>query len=169
MAGPTFLIDGYNLLHSLKEPAELARQDMKAARERLVEMLALWRGRRGVTVVVVFDGARGQWSAMPGASSVRVVFSRAPLKADEELVRLVAQHPHPRSVTVVSSDQQVMARVRSFGAATLCSEEFAARLVMVERGGRGGAPDEKREPRLSRTELEEWERYFEQGRRRAQG
>ncbi|MBM3315018.1 NYN domain-containing protein [candidate division WOR-3 bacterium] len=160
MAGPSYIIDGYNLLHKLPELAGLAGSDLELARELLLGRLVCWRGRRGIAVTVVFDGTGRAATAPRAAAGVRVVFSRPPRSADAEIAALLAGHRSPRSVMVVSSDREVRTRARDRGAKTVLSEEFAAGL----RPAAAAPPDGEVKPEMRAEDVRDWERYFREGR-----
>jgi predicted RNA-binding protein with PIN domain len=48
--------------------------------------------------------------------------------ADDEIVRLVAENPAPRSITVVTSDDLLAQRVRALGAGAMSAMTFRNRL-----------------------------------------
>jgi predicted RNA-binding protein with PIN domain len=163
MAGPSYIIDGYNLLHKVPALAGLAGSDLERARELLLGRLVCWRGRRGIGVTVVFDGAGGGGRAGAGFPGVKVVFSRPPLNADEYIVRLAAASRTPGALTVVSSDNSLVSRVRECGAKSVSAGEFARLLVAPARSAPG---HEKRD--LSAAEVRDWEEYFRDARRAEQ-
>lgn len=163
---PHIIVDGYNLLHKLVDIAPLVNSDLERARERLESRLLGYRSGRDVRLTVVFDGsAAGVGSSVP-VPGIEVIFSRAPEKADEVIVGLVARHAHPRSVTVVTSDGAVARQARDLGAKTLSGEEFAA--LLSEPPGRyvPKPPAQERggKPEMKPGDVAEWERFFARGR-----
>jgi predicted RNA-binding protein with PIN domain len=156
VAGPSYIIDGYNLLHKVPVLAVRSGREPEAARERLVGLIASWKAGRGVGVLVVFDGPRTASAPRPIAG-VRVVFAK---DADAYIKRLVSGHAHPRSLQVVSSDGSVVRHARDLEAKTIGSEEFARLLAPPA----GSAP--RSEPReLDRAEVADWEEWFRSKRR----
>ncbi|MFO7675731.1 MAG: NYN domain-containing protein [bacterium] len=142
---PSYLVDGYNVIH--REPAlkPLLERDAEAARTGLISMLAGFRAGRRVRVTVVFDGRGGTGlDARTIAAGVQVVYAHFSETADARIVRLVRSSRHPRSLTVVSSDLGLVAQCRDFGASSLGAEEFLARCREVAgrpAAGRGGNGD----------------------------
>src|SRR2546422_11166603 len=81
-----WLIDGYNVIRRDPELRARETERLEAGRRALLHLLARAQGdpRDGFTVVV--DGARVSGGA-PSAGRVRVIFSRPPLTADDQLMR----------------------------------------------------------------------------------
>jgi len=75
-------------------------------------------------VTVVFDGFPTRGLIFPASDQVEVLFSREE-SADEKIKQLVETAEHPRSVLVVSNDNQVRFFAQSAGARVLKVEEFA--------------------------------------------
>jgi hypothetical protein len=164
MAQPRVVVDGYNLIHAMPELARLVGNDLERARDGLVSKLAVYRSRRGeVRVTVVFDGQSmaAQQSRPPGG--IEVVFSRAPQNADAKIKTMLSLEKSPKSWTVVTSDNSIVRYARDYGAKTIPSAEFAAKLgnTIPNLGPNRPAPADKP---LTQGEVAEWEEYFRKGR-----
>ena len=160
---PRVVIDGYNLIHAMPELARLVGSDLERARDALVSKLAVYRSRRGdVRVTVVFDGQSmaAQQSRPPGG--IEVVFSRAPQNADAKIRTMLALEKSPKSWTVVTSDNSIVLFARDFGAKTIPSAEFAAKLGPAIPKLGPNRPLQKDTP-MSAAEVAEWEEFFRQG------
>lgn len=66
------------------------------------------------TVTIVFDGRSDVWGSSV-ASSIRVVFSQGET-ADENIIRMVEEAAHKKSVVVVTDDRSLQYSVRALGA-----------------------------------------------------
>ena len=118
-----WIVDGMNVVGS--RPDGWWR-DRKAAMERLSESLAAFAAETEQPLTVVFDGQPFDLSEPP----VEVVFAstRGPDAADHDIARLVQQDADPASITVVTSDRDLAARVRAAGANVLGASQFRRRL-----------------------------------------
>jgi len=163
MASPRIVIDGYNLIYAMPELARLVNSDLELARDGLVSKLAVYRSGRGVRVTVVFDGQSMavQQGRPPGG--IEVVFSRAPQNADAKIKNMLALEKSPKSWTIVTSDNSIVLYARDYGAKTIPSAEFAAKLGPgVPKLGPNRPPAQ--DAPMSAAEVSEWEEYFRQGR-----
>jgi len=150
------IIDGYNLIHALPElRRRLLAGDLAGAREGLLLLLrTLDLPKAYGAVSVVFDGARFS----PGRhrdSRFRVLFSRAPRKADEEIWELLRAHPRGKHL-VISGDQQVQSYARREDA-DWESPEYVLRL---RRAGSAGRVGEEKPQTLTSDELEQYMKLF---------
>ena len=163
MAQPRIVVDGYNLIHAMPELARLVGSDLERARDVLVAKLAVYRSGRGVRVTVVFDGRGTYVSQKRPPGGVEVVFSRAPQNADTKIKNMLALEKSPRSWTVVTSDNSIVLFARDFGAKTIPSAEFAAKLGPSVPNLGPNRRIEQEAP-LSPSEVLEWEEFFRKGR-----
>jgi predicted RNA-binding protein with PIN domain len=157
------VVDGYNLIHAMPELARLVNSDLERARDGLVAKLAVYRSGRNVRVTVVFDGrsAVGQQTRPPGG--IEVVFSRAPQNADAKIKNMLALEKSPKSWTVVTSDNSIVLYARDYGAKTIPSAEFAAKLGLGVPNLGPNRPPAQDKP-MSAAEVAEWEEFFRKGR-----
>jgi uncharacterized protein YaiI (UPF0178 family) len=89
-------------------------RDRRGAMRRLVGELERFAARSPDTVTVVFDGRPFELDA----ERVGVRFASRPGRdaADHDIAELVEKDPQPEGITVVTSDSELAARVRSAGA-----------------------------------------------------
>lgn len=113
-----FLVDGMNVVGSRPDGWWRDRAGAAAA---LVRELEAWAARTGNHVTVVFDG-RGTGAHGP----LPVVFAG---HADDEIARRVAADPDGTTLTVVTSDAGLAARVRAHGATVTGAGAFRSRIA----------------------------------------
>lgn len=118
-----WIVDGMNVIGA--QPDGWWR-DRRGAQRRLVERLEELAAARDVPITVVFDGREHDAG---GGERVAVRFARrrGPDAADDDIAELVARHPEPATLRVVTSDAALADRVRRaggdvVGAATLLRE-----------------------------------------------
>jgi uncharacterized protein YaiI (UPF0178 family) len=93
---------------------------------RLVESLERFAAETGDEVAVVFDGRPFE---LADDGSVDVAFAPGGRNAaDDALAERVANDPDPGSLTVVTSDSELVDRVRAAGAAVTPAGAFRRRL-----------------------------------------
>ncbi len=124
-----WLVDGYNVIRRDPELRAREAESLEAGRRALLHLIA--RARRALRdeFTVVFDGARISGAAST-AGRVRVVFSRPPLTADDEIMRLARQLRS--GAVVVSSDRKIQDAARRAGSAVLTAEQFLDALDVPE-------------------------------------
>jgi predicted RNA-binding protein with PIN domain len=87
-----WLVDGYNVIRRDPELQAREAESLEAGRRALLNLIARARRAMQDEFTVVFDGARISGAA-PTAGRIRVVFSRPPLTADDEIMRFQEGRP----------------------------------------------------------------------------
>jgi predicted RNA-binding protein with PIN domain len=148
------LIDGHNLIGRLPD----LRLDDPDDEARLVARLRTYAARTRKRVRVVFDrGLPGGRSHELSGGGVEVVFASTGRTADSILCERIRRSRDPHGLTVVTSDQQVIAAAQARGARVMRSEEFASLLSAPPTADTG---DERKDVHLSSEEVEEWLALF---------
>jgi predicted RNA-binding protein with PIN domain len=106
-----WIVDGNNVMGA--RPDGWWR-DRRGAQRRLVDRLEDFAQSRNVPVTVVFDG-RPHDAGGGERVAVRFAQRRGRDAADDDLAAIVAAHPEPDTVTVVTSDARLAQRVRAAG------------------------------------------------------
>jgi len=128
-AAPRWLIDGMNLIGS--RPNRWWN-DPDAAVRRLIGELDRYAAASGEDVTVMFDRRPPDVTAgTHGAVQVAFASRRGRDAADHEIVQLVAADPAPESFRVVTSDRDLVERVRDLGAQTSSASSFRRQLDQV--------------------------------------
>jgi YacP-like NYN domain len=98
-------------------------RDRRGAARRLVARLETFAGARDEPVTAIFDGRPHDAG---GGERVAVMFARrsGADAADDDVAALVARNPDPGSLTVVTSDAALAARVRDAGGEVIGAGAF---------------------------------------------
>jgi len=117
------IIDGYNLLGA----QSAAKSEM--ARESLLHDLSAYRHRKGHPLTVVFDGWQQGDSVehRDHRAGVQVIYSRRGEKADQVIQRLAREYGS--DCAVVSSDHEIVATARAYGATVMTAQLFMSKLT----------------------------------------
>ena len=126
MALARILVDGYSLLHKWPELAPDKPRHSARARDKLVDILALYHDATGEPITVFFDGA-GAPAGVPKRetdSAVEVLFSRAGQTADQMIERAAHRFQTHGEVLVVTDDHVERDVVTGMGAAAASCTNF---------------------------------------------
>ena len=106
-------------------------RDREGAMRRLVRTLSAYASETGGEVTVVLDAR--PFDLGDAADAVAVRFAPGGRNAgDDEIVRIVEGDPAPQTLRVVTSDRELMSRVRALGARVVPAGEFRAELDRFE-------------------------------------
>ena len=164
----TLVVDGYNVLRSSEGPySDDVRDDLDAARSRLVADVAAYVGP-GTDAVVVFDGGANPHSdGLPHeVAGVTVIFSPFGTDADSVIEQHVLMRRRAgEPVTVVTSDAQTqwtvmgadVARMSSVGFLEEVASERAERAHFSPAGPARSTLDQRVDPAISER-LARWAR-----------
>ena len=100
------IVDGYNIIFAWKELAQIAREDLDAARRQLCDLLSSYAGFQKCWLVVVFDGykVKGNPGEKSNFHNIQVVYTKENETADGYIESLVAQIGNNYAVRVATSD-----------------------------------------------------------------
>jgi predicted RNA-binding protein with PIN domain len=108
------LVDGYNVT---KHPQGFPDRGLEDQRTLLLDLCRRLARRFGAEITVVFDGGTvGPLPTRLPLGPVEVVFTDAGRSADDEIVARTNAAPPERPVVVVTSDNELRARVSTLGA-----------------------------------------------------
>ena len=141
-----YILDAYNVLHKMRRFGPALDQNLRAAREALVNACtALMQARGDVTsVILVFDG-RSEFRDLPqnAPPGIQLVFSETGEDADDRITLVLEELPKKSQKCVVSDDNSVRNHARAYGVRSISVAEFERLLQAGENKGRikSGLPE----------------------------
>jgi predicted RNA-binding protein with PIN domain len=157
-----FLIDGYNLVHALGlVRKKLAPKELATARRRLLDFLHERLEPRASAVTVVFDADRRprHVPAEYNDGNLTVRFADRGQEADDTIEALLAQHPAPRRLVVVSDDRRLRDAAGRRQARSLGCQELLDHLERPAAPAQSKAVP-ARQASLSADEVQTWLNEF---------
>ena len=144
-----YFLDGNNLIGRARRTARPSEEDQTALISEVADRLRRTKAR----AVLFFDGAGARSSSM-GNLTIRPCPGG---NADDAIVREIGRARAPQEIVVVTDDRELSRRSRDLGAKSLSSTEFWSRVgsSVVPAAG------EREQP----VDVEEWTRYFEEGKK----
>jgi len=125
----TLIIDGYNLIFAELHQAEDHR-DLERTRQRLIALLTHYNARKRCHIMVVFDSPYRTSNRVKGPQlppvdpKIEVLFSAPGSDADTLIENIVARSSNPRSLRVVTSDQNLRRGLQKKGVQLIYSGSF---------------------------------------------
>ena len=129
------IVDGYNIIFSWSDLAELAKEDIEAARDKLCDILSNYAGFKKCYVVLVFDGwkVKGNLGEKMQHHNIQVVFTKEGQTGDAYIESLVAQIGPNYAVRVASSDNLVQLSSFRTGVLRMSSRELLEEIQRTEK------------------------------------
>ncbi len=142
------IVDGYNVIFAWEDLAALAREDLAAARGRLIDVLVNFSAYTKEEVVLVFDAYNvpGRESRHEEIGGVHVVYTKENELGDVYIEKFIAQIGKNDRVRVVTSDGLIQLTAVRVGVLRMSSREFEAEVERVFCEIRGVLEDLSKEP-----------------------
>lgn len=153
---PSIIIDGYNLIHRVKELREFLKIDIQHARIELINRLTGLISRKNISIRLVFDGDRVGQPSHQSINKIHVIYSIKPQIADTVIKQFVDKSKNPKNLLVVSSDSSVYQYAKSAKAQAIRSEEFYSKYLDSKKS----SPSPNLQEEMSQHELQNWVDIF---------
>ncbi len=120
------LVDGYNVIYASDELKRLAATDLKAARDKLIDILVNFQGYRRENVILVFDAykVRGGSEHVEDHAGLSVIYTKEAETADQYIEKAAHEIGKKYRVMVATSDAIEQVIVMSSGAIRLSATDF---------------------------------------------
>mgnify|MGYP001000147199 CR=1 FL=1 len=133
MSYQRLIIDGYSLIHRDPETKAVVHENLRRARELLVEKISRTATAMARHVTVVFDGQQTGGSQPGGIQAIEVIYSSSGQTADTVIERLVRQAAQPSTWMVVTNDRRERETVMAAGVATMSCAVFLEECQRMQR------------------------------------
>ncbi len=133
MAYQRLIIDGYSLIHRDPETKRIVADNLRRAREVLVEKISRTATAMAQQVTVVFDGQQSGASSPGGIQAIEIIYSSSGQTADTVIERLVHQATNPANWLVVTNDRRERETVLAAGVQTMSCAVFLEECTRMAR------------------------------------
>lgn len=120
------IVDGYNMIFAWEELKDIARDNLDAARQRLLDILSNYQGYKKCRLVVVFDGYKLKGS--PGSRSdyhnLHVVYTKEDETGDMFIEKLLHDIGKNYAVRVATSDGLIQLSALRAGVLRISAQEL---------------------------------------------
>ena len=129
------IVDGYNIIFAWEDLAELAREDLEAARKKLCDMLSNYAGFKKYYLVLVFDGwkVKGNPGDKQQYHNIQVVYTKEGETGDAYIESLVTKIGGSYAVRVATSDALVQLSSFRTGVLRMSARELREELELANR------------------------------------
>lgn len=120
------IVDGYNMIFAWEELKDIARDNLDAARQRLLDILSNYQGYKKCRLVVVFDGYKQKGS--PGSKEdyhgLHVVYTKQDETGDMYIEKLLHDIGRNYAVRVATSDGLIQLSALRAGVLRISAQEL---------------------------------------------
>ena len=129
------LVDGYNIIYSWEDLKKISEGDIKAGRDKLMDILSNYAGISKERIILVFDAYK-----VPGGTeriykyhNIDVVFTAEAQTADLYIERTAHELQKNYGVTVATSDAVEQVIIYGSGALRLSARDLLERVINTEQ------------------------------------
>lgn len=129
------LVDGYNIIFSWDDLNTLAKDNMDAARQSLMDTLCNYQAYRHCELILVFDAYRvpGQAGIIDSYHNIHVVYTKEAETADMFIEKVSYEISGRRNVRVATSDGIEQIIILAHGAQRISARAFRDEVEQVNR------------------------------------
>ena len=129
------IVDGYNIIFAWDELANVARDDLEAARRQLMDALSNYAGFRKHRVVLVFDGykVKGNLGEKTQYHNIQVVYTKENETGDNYIESLVSQIGSNYNIRVATSDSLVQLSAIRNGVLRMSARELKEEIAIAKK------------------------------------
>lgn len=100
------LIDGYNIIFSWNDLKDIARDSLEAARNKLIEKIAIYKVFKKYEIIIVFDAykVKGNKGEVENIDGLTIVYTKEAQTADAYIEKTAKELSSHYRVTVATSD-----------------------------------------------------------------
>ena len=129
------LVDGYNIIYSWDDLKKLSEGDIKAGRDKLMDILSNYAGISKERIILVFDAYKvpGGAERIYKYNNIDVVFTAEAQTADLYIERTAHELQKNYGVTVATSDAVEQVIIYGSGAIRLSARDLLERVINTEQ------------------------------------
>lgn len=130
-----YLVDGYNLMYSLKNLENVIEQDLISARDKVVDIVCDFQGYSGAECILVFDAYKNDVSipVVTKEYNITIVYTKALQTADMYIEQKAEELGNDYKVFVVTSDGLEQLKILSSNCLRLSCKEFMHRYENLKK------------------------------------
>lgn len=127
------LVDGYNIIFAWEDLNELAKTNIDAARDKLMDILCNYQGFKKCELILVFDAYKieGHPVEVMDYHNIHVVYTKEAETADQYIEKLVHEIGRKYEVTVATSDRLEQMIILGEGAKRLSAKDLEQEVLLV--------------------------------------
>lgn len=129
------LVDGYNVIFAWEDLKELAKENIEAARNKLMDVLCNYQGYKKCTLILVFDAYKveGSWLEIQRYHNIHVVYTKEAETADQYIEKVVHEIGRKYHVTVATSDGIEQVITVGQGASLISARELVEEIRIMQK------------------------------------
>lgn len=128
------IVDGYNIINAWDELKTLGKEDLEAAREKLVDNIIEYSSYTGAEAIVVFDAyqVKNSKEKIESRKNVTIVYTKEHQTADSYIEKFISTLSKYDIVKVATNDYAEQQIILGKGATRISSRELKLDLISIK-------------------------------------
>ena len=129
------LVDGYNVIHAWPELKELAKDNLDAARMRLIDIMCNYQGYKKCILILVFDAykVKDNIGSTTKYHNIYIAYTKEAQTADMYIERATHELASKYNITVATSDALEQLIVLGQGGKRISSRELRLEVAQLDQ------------------------------------
>ncbi|WXR60428.1 NYN domain-containing protein [Peptostreptococcaceae bacterium AGR-M142] len=129
------VVDGYNIINFLSQTKALYKENLELARNKLVDILAEYKGYTGIEVIIVFDAYKVKQNIGKeyNEQGIKIIFTKERETADHYIEKLVSDLPKNSIIRVATNDFVEQQMILGKGSVRVSARELEFELEKSNR------------------------------------
>lgn len=129
------LVDGYNIIFAWEDLNRLAKENLEAARGKLMDLLTNYQGYTGIHLILVFDAYRvkGNPGTVTKYHNIHVIYTKEAETADMFIEKTTKEIGKKHQVMVATSDALEQMIIMGHGAVKISAPAFLEEIERVNQ------------------------------------
>lgn len=129
------VIDGYNVIHAWHTLKALAKENLDAARAKLIDVMSNYQGYKQNIVIIVFDAykVKGNTGSVEKYDNIYIIYTKESQTADAFIERATHQLSNSYAIMVATSDALEQLIVIGQGAHRISSRELELEVEYINK------------------------------------
>ena len=130
------VIDAYNVLRQVSKIPHIT----ESRRARFIQHAGRYGRRKGISVIIVFDGGNVQWPYRSYQHGVCVIYVGSKISADDYIREYIYENQAVKDMLIVTSDRYICSFAHEHGIASIDANAFYAMMEQVVNKKMGRTP-----------------------------
>ena len=154
------IIDGWNVCWKIPEISTFIPENLEMARRKLNARVKSYCQCKKIQYKIIYDGQPHIYSKSVHMDKSPIQFSKDPQKADSLIIDFLRKQKNSREWTVITSDRELIIRVKNLEAQVITSESFIEKIKSktVKESG----ISVKENPNVNKDDIQYWLKRFRQ-------
>jgi predicted RNA-binding protein with PIN domain len=156
------IIDAWNVCWRIPDIASLIPNNLQLARIKFNQLIKSSFLNKNINYKIIYDGQPDILNNYYDQNESNIHYTKKPETADSYILKFIRKQRDQKRWTVITSDYELVKKVRLYDAQVITAEEFVKKLMPKNTTEKESS--KKYNPELNNSEIEFWMQIFNKDR-----